>query len=150
MSSVANNKQVWVGIPEWSGLYEATEQGDIRSVVRVLTRTHPKNPHRTQTRAYGGRVLAQKTNRNGYREVSLWANNTIRTLRVHRLIAATFLPPPINVTMDVNHKNGDRSDNRVCNLEWVTRSENHLHAYRVLGRTTVAGKPCAQYVGKEQ
>lgn len=69
------------------------------------------------------------------------------TQRVHRLVAKAFIPNPDNKPQ-VNHKDGDHFNNRVENLEWVTGSENCLHAYRVLGREKLSGgnNPCSRKV----
>jgi hypothetical protein len=56
-----------------------------------------------------------------------------KELLEHRYIAKKFIPNPENKPC-VNHKDGNRSNNNLDNLEWVTYSENHKHAYRVLGR----------------
>lgn len=52
---------------------------------------------------------------------------------VHQLVARTFIGPPAP-GQEVNHRDGDRTNNRLSNLEWMTRSENQLHSRRVLGR----------------
>lgn len=63
----------------------------------------------------------------GYYCVSLWKNNKGTTYYVHRLIAHHFIPNPDNKP-EVNHIDGDRNNNNVSNLEWVTSSENSQHA----------------------
>ena len=56
------------------------------------------------------------------------------TYPVHRLVARVFLPNTYKEGLAVNHKDGNRFNNNVDNLEWVTPSENELHSYRVLGK----------------
>jgi len=62
-----------------------------------------------------------------YRQVLLSADRVKWMPFVHRLVAAAFLPREIGRT-DVNHRNGNKLDNRVENLEWVSKSENQIHA----------------------
>lgn len=67
---------------------------------------------------------------NGYLHVTLSCpDNITRNVMVHRLVATHFIDNPENKPQ-VNHKNGDKLDNRVENLEWVTDSENKFHCYR--------------------
>jgi len=70
-----------------------------------------------------GRILKTYTKPSGYKQVQL-GRKTIPQY-IHRLVAKAFIPNDDNKPQ-VNHKNGDKSDNRVENLEWVTASENDL------------------------
>ncbi|MEQ5272780.1 HNH endonuclease [Proteus terrae] len=64
----------------------------------------------------------------GYEKVTLSMNGKPKSCLVHRLVAETFLLNPQN-KRDVNHLNGDKTDNRLCNLEWATPKENTEHAW---------------------
>ena len=74
----------------------------------------------------------------GYCRVSLSVNNKRTTYDVHRLVAKNFIPNPENKPQ-VNHKDGDKTNNCVNNLEWNTRIENMYHAYK-LGLVKPRGK----------
>ena len=87
----------------------------------------------------GVRALSQHLNQGGYPRVSL---GTARGRFVHRLVALAFIGPPPTDKHEVNHIDGRKTNNFASNLEWVTRSENHIHAYRILGRKNASsGKP---------
>jgi hypothetical protein len=79
-----------------------------------------------------GNVFSKKkklkqSKRNGYLCVSLCHKGLCKSINVHRIIAETFIPNPYN-KKQVNHINGIKTDNRVENLEWVSHSENMIHA----------------------
>ena len=76
-----------------------------------------------------GRELAQRGNGNGFIRIELWKNKKGRKHYVHRLVADAFIPNP-DCKPEVNHIDGNRSNNRIDNLEWVTSSENTRHAIK--------------------
>lgn len=77
-----------------------------------------------------GKRLKGHVDRCGYREVILSENGKCKNYLVHRLILSTFKPSENDSTNYVNHKNGNKLDNKLDNLEWCTKSENTIHSYR--------------------
>lgn len=76
------------------------------------------------------RFLKPRLNINGYLYVALSENSKCDyNCKIHKLVAGAFLPNPENKP-EINHKDGNKTNNHVSNLEWVTRSENHRHAIR--------------------
>lgn len=74
-----------------------------------------------------GKLLKPHDNGHGYLRVSLTKNGKSKLTCVHRIVMTSFLG---NSDMQVNHKNGIRNDNRLCNLEYCTGSQNILHAVK--------------------
>lgn len=79
----------------------------------------------------GGREKVQQTDQHGYRVVTLSHQGKRKIFKIHRLVAENFLSPSSDKEKKyVNHKDGDKLNNDVDNLEWCTPSENVAHAYR--------------------
>ena len=77
-----------------------------------------------------GKPMVGYVDRCGYKEVLLSEKGTTKNYLAHRLVLSTFSPIDNVNDYDVNHKNGNKLDNRVENLEWCTRSENVTHSYK--------------------
>lgn len=76
-----------------------------------------------------GQRLKPTRNKNGYMSVELWDGGKRKRVYVHRLVAETFIPNP-EEKREVNHKDGNKQNNCVENLEWCTSGENKKHAYK--------------------
>lgn len=117
----------WKDIAGYEGIYQASTLGQIRSVEGKTTQSV-----RHGERHWRARILKPKGcsdyRKIGYR-VTLWLNKKPCDYLVARLVAATFLEVPINTNLTVNHINGDRLDNRIENLEWITLSQNVKYAF---------------------
>ena len=102
--------EIWKDIVGYEGLYQVSNLGNVKSL----------NYRRTGKE----RILKPVNNGCGYLQVNLCKNWNRRLFRIHRLVANAFLENPDNKS-DVNHKDEDKTNNCVDNLEWMTRKENN-------------------------
>ncbi|MBZ4580992.1 NUMOD4 motif-containing HNH endonuclease [Mycobacterium avium] len=110
---------IWKPIPGYEGLYEVSDEGEVRSLERVVEHGY------SGTKTIPARVMRQKIDKGGYRRVGLRRDGKQRWLGVHRLVLAAFVGE-CPEGQEVCHGNGNRADNRLENLRYGTRSENML------------------------
>lgn len=107
--------EVWRDISGYETLYQISNYGRVKSLGNSLAR-HEK-------------ILKQQLQRDGYTRVWLYKKGLKKKrFPVHRLVAKAFIPNPLEKEQ-VNHQNGDKQDNRLGNLNWMTHKENIAHAY---------------------
>jgi len=115
----------WTEVPTYEGFY-INKNGEL---LKKPTEKHERNIHGkfsfyTKYKIYKPYPKAE------YLQFNIVVNGESTTLKQHRALALAFIPNPNNHTQ-VNHINGDKHNNNLSNLEWVTPSENVLHSYRI-------------------
>lgn len=116
----------WRPVLGFEGVYSASSEGRIR---RDLTRTSAK----------AGKIMAQRKAKDGYWMTALSRNGRSRCKFVHRVVYEAF-HGKLGPGLVVNHKDGDKSNARLDNLEAMTHKQNTLHAFRILGRRPTGEK----------
>ena len=111
--------EIWKSITGYEGFYEVSNFGNVRSLTSSNGR---KRFNRVK-------ILKPAIMKDGYLRVTLCVDRKKQQMPVHRLVLSAFSKE--NPTLQVNHINGEKNDNRLCNLEWCTQSENQKHAYRI-------------------
>lgn len=121
----------WKDINEFDG-YEVSNLGNVRGKDRLRKSKHG-------LRLTNGQPMKQVFNKKGYPEVRFRKEGT-HTRLVHRLVAKAFVTYYHDNKSQVNHIDGNKLNNRADNLEWVTNSENQLHAYKLGLQPSRAGE----------
>lgn len=121
-------KEIWKDIKGYEGLYQVSNYGRVKSLDRKSD---------IDGRLIKSKILKPGLNNPGYKFVILRKNGISENKMIHRLVAETFLNNPMDC---VNHKDGNKLNNHMSNLEWCTYSENKKHAYET-GLSPQRGKP---------
>lgn len=137
-AAMDNTTEIWKDIPGYEGLYQVSNLGRVKSLERT------KNGINGCIKIQNEIILKTRNSR-GYRRISLGSKASRKDYQVHQLVAKTFIPNAGDRT-EINHKNGNKSDNSISNLEWCTRSENCLHMFSSLGITRKSISKCVAKV----
>lgn len=117
-------REEWRPVVGYEGLYEVSDQGNVRSLDRIIeTQSGWSYPH-------PGCVLKQHRHSNGYFTVGLWRNNSAKNFTVHQLVAAAFIGPKPPAAEHIRHLDDDKTNNAATNLAYGTHSENTIDAVR--------------------
>lgn len=129
----------WKPIKGYEGYYEVSDKGNVRSVDRLVT-------HKNGTICkYKGCVLKQDITKKGYKKVYLTKDGKKKNYLVHRLVLETFNPVENMDALQVNHKDGNKQNNCLSNLEWCDNYSNYSHALKKgLRPNKLLPKPVAQ------
>ena len=120
-------KEIWKPVVGYEGLYEVSNWGRIKSI------------------KFGKeRILNPGTNSCGYLHVGLYKNGKRKIFLVHRLVAEAFIPNPNNLPC-INHKDENKLNNSVENLEWCNSKYNNTYGTRIERISKKLSKPVLQY-----
>lgn len=122
----------WVDIENYEGYYAVSNYGRIKSLQRLV-------PHGNDYQVINERILKLKIIKTGYVHIAMNKNGIRKTKAVHRLVARAFLSD-WDKNLQVNHIDGDKTNNNVNNLEMCNSSENMKHAYRLGLEKSMAGE----------
>jgi hypothetical protein len=114
--------EVWKDVIGYEELYQVSDLGRVKRKLGYQSKQE--------------RILKHIDNGTGYKCVCLSKHSKIKRIYVHRLVALNFLTNT-EKKEEVNHIDGKKDNNKLTNLEWVTRSENHYHRYKVLNQRGV-------------
>jgi len=131
------NEEVWKGVKGWEDRYQVSNCGRVKSLERV---TVYKNGRK---RKFPSKILNPGIESSGYRIAILQNGIKKKSVRVHRLVAEAFLDNPNNYP-EVNHKDENKLNNHISNLEWMTFKENINYGTGIERRAKKGGKPIAK------
>lgn len=120
----------WKDVKGYEGHYKVSNLGRIKSFKYYLE----------------GKLLKTQIDWDGYETISLTLNKKSKKYKVHRLVAQAFIPNPDNL-LEINHKDKNKLNNNVKNLEWCTRKYNCLYSYEDIYKSVNFGKKYRKFGG---
>lgn len=132
----SNSNEIWRDVVGYEDTHQVSNLGRVRVKERVINTS-------TGKRKYKSKLLRIQTSR-GYKFVTLVVKNNRKTAYIHRLVAEAFIPNPENLP-EVNHKDENKLNNCVDNLEWCTVAYNNTYGTRLERVSKTRSKPIIQY-----
>lgn len=117
-------EEIWKWVDGYQGFYKVSNLGRVKSVDRYVYCEVSLN----KLQHLFGKVLKSKIDKKGYAIVYLSKEGKQKAKKIHRLVAQAFIPNPLNLPQ-VNHIDGNKTNNNVSNLEWCDNSYNQKHAH---------------------
>ena len=121
------NEEVWKDILGYEGHYQVSDKGRVKSLKQGKEK-----------------ILKPERTHNGYLRVGLLKNRNRKMFMVHRLVGQAFLPNP-NSLPQINHKDEDKTNNRVENLEWCDQKYNNIYGTHIQRVTEKVSKTVLQF-----
>lgn len=121
-------EEIWKDIEGFEGLYQVSNLGRVKSLDRYV------NAKSNSKCFKKGKILKIRTNWDGYKGVTLCKKGRKYKFQLHRLIAQAFIPNPHNYPI-INHKDENKSNNCIENIEWCTYSYNTNYGSAIKNRT---------------
>lgn len=115
--------EIWKDIENYVGLYQISNMGRVKSLIK------------SKRNSLGDLIMNAKVSKKGYRLISLLKEDRLKSFRICRLVGIHFIANPEN-RGTINHKKGNKLDDRAGELEWNTLSENSKHSFSILNRVS--------------
>lgn len=128
--------EVWVDIPNYTGYYQVSNEGRVRSVDR-----------QSSNRRFKGKILSGSVGRDGYHQFNLYKEGEAKTFKRSRLVAEAFIDNPNNLPV-VEHKDDNKVNDKISNLVWGTISSNTRNAYDTGRIKPTIGELSGHYKGE--
>ena len=127
--------EVWKNIKDYENCYQISNLGNVKSLSRFV------DNHSGFKKSLKEKLLKNHISKTGYFVIDLKKENQRKTFKVHRLIALAFIDNKNNLPF-INHIDGNKLNNNISNLEWVSNRENCCHAKSILKKSSIYTGVC--------